>query len=560
MRNVVRCVVGFVVIATCGCVVKVNGQVRKFGLDGEEKVSAEEAAKMGGVPANPDGGGGAAGGASDTDALAAELSGAAQPSGQSVAVKATFSPNPTVVGTYATKADVNIREAPHGVSNCSGYVGAEPAVVLNLESAMKDTRISAPGAQLILAEFGDRKYVCKDGGYGGGTPPSVLLDPEWPAGEIRIYVGGRKGETYRHEVRIEDEKRPIDILWKNKVKTVDLAEVPKEPLILSETTPNTPGAKSRCGNGFFREAPDVAFQPKRPLGEMTIEVRSAQPIDVQLIGPLTEDGRKIPSNCMNDDRMFWNRWEAGLYGLRVGTPSSGAEVLYHIVVRGKDTPRNPTAAPAKWVTDATVEESVLTYHYPQLTQGDLDTNNANREAIFLSAPKQLFVFPKFSMDKSVAEVIGGGGRSSDPKAPAPEYPKENEPLLLMNRNGWVMAADGSVFRVNMKDLQADAGGAVVIPAAPRNTALSFDQALRQKGPEDAKAVAAYEKAQRDVDSCYDRARRSYEVSYENACVGYERALAKKKEALEKELTKNRIARRTASLAKIKTRLETVFKG
>jgi hypothetical protein len=549
MRTSVRLCIGFAVVATSGCVVKVNGEVHKFGLSGEEeKKTPEKAAGADGASA---------------DALAAELAGGTTPSGQSVTLKPDFAPNPTVLGNFTSKAEVSISAQPHGVSRCSGYVGEGPAVVLNLTSPRKNTRISAPGSELILAEFGDRQYVCKDTSSIGETP-SVMLD-EWPAGEIKLFVGGDKDKTFKYELRVEDEKRPLDIAWKSTVKAIEIGDLPKDPIVISELTATTAGLKDHhggCSSGYFRETPDVAFSLKRPLGDVTIEVRSAKPVQVQIIGPLTDDGRNIRTSCMNDDRTSFNRMEAGLYGLKIGTDASGAEVLYHVVVRGKDTSRNPVLAPSKSVEQASVDESVLTWHYPQLTQADAENSEANREALFLSAPKALFVFPKFSMDKSVAEILGGAGASSNDKAknaPVPEYPKENEPLLLLNKNGYVMAADGSLFRVNLKDLAADPGGAVAVPAAPRNTGLSFERALASKGPEDAKAVAAYEKAQKDLETCESRSSSSVEGTFQSLCGSLEKAVDKKKEALIVEMTKNRTARRAASLAKVKPRVETLFK-
>jgi hypothetical protein len=278
---------------------------------------------------------------------------------------------------------------------------------------------------------------------------------------------------------------------------------------------------------------------------------------VEVVGPLNETGRNLPTSCGNDDRVNFNRMEAGIYGLRIGTEKSGDEVLFHVVVRSKDTTRNPTLPPSKFADKIALEESIVTWHYPQLTQQDMETSEANREAIFLSAPKELFVFPKFNMDKSVAEVIGGGSR--DKNAPAPEYPKENEPLLLLNKNGLVVASDGAVFRVNMKDLQADPGGAVAFPATPRNTWLPFDQAVRSKGPEDEKSFAAWQKAEKEVDKCEERARSNVEASFESLCTSTQKAAEKKKETLEKDLAKTRVARRAASLGKIKPKVEALFK-
>lgn len=552
MEKRVRFVIGFATLVAAGCTVKVNGQVHKFGVSGEEEKKPEGAA-------GASGGGTSGGDAANPDALVAELSGAATPAGQTVTLKPDFAPNPTVVGTFSTKAEANIRDQPHGVNRCSGFVGEQATAVIKLTSAMKNTRISAPGARLIVAEMADRQYTCDEQSY-DDRAPSVMLD-EWPAGDIRIFVGGRKeGEVYNYELRVEDQKRPLDITWKDKVKATEIPELPKDPIVITQSTPKEAGRKgSRCGNAYFHEVPDVVFSLKRPLGDMSIEVRSAKGIDVELVGPLNESGRDLPTNCGNDNRIGFSRMEAGIYGLRIGTDKAGEEALFHVVVRGKDTTRNPTLPPSKFQDAIALEESVVTWHYPQLTAQDMETSEANREAIFLSAPKELFVFPKFNMDKSVAEVLGGSGSSRDKNAPAPEYPKENEPLLLLQKSGVVMAADGAMFRVNMKDLQADPGGAVALPAAPRNTWLSFDQALRSKGPEDAKAVAAWEKAEKDVDACESRARNNIEATFESLCSSVQKAAEKKKEALEKELAKNRAARRAASLGKVKPRVEGLFK-
>ncbi len=540
MRKFIGYVVSFAVVMTVGCTVKVNGEVHKFGLTGEETPpEKKDGEKKDGEALSP-------------DELAAQLAAGTTPTGSTVTLKSDFAPNPSAQGPFSSKAEVSISDQPHGISNCSGYVGESPAATIKFTSAMKNTRISAPGAALIVAEFGDRKYICDEGGY-NNEAPSVMLNPEWPADDIKIFVGGRKDQTYNYQLKVEDETRPIDILWKGKVKTIDMAEIPKEPVVVSELTTKDSGVKGRCGDSYFRDAPDLAFSLKRPLGDISIDVRSAKPVDVEIVGPLTDDGRKIPSHCMNDDRYSFGRMEAGIYGLRIGTKSPGAEVLYHVVVRGKETKMNPILPPSKFVDEATVDESVITWHFPQLLPQDTHSD-PHREALFLTTPKPVFVFPKFNMDKSVADALGGGSDKSKN-----EYPKENEPLLLLDRNGQVMGADGAEFRVTMKDLQADPGGAIAVPAAPRNTALSFDAALAAKGPEDAKAVAAWEKAEKAEQSCHDRQRSSVEGGFENACAGMEKATDKAKEALEKELAKNRVARRAASLAKLKTRLETLFK-
>ena len=536
MRSNVGYLLAAIVVMTSGCVVKVNGQVHKFGLDGEEKTEKTGDDKKSDNP----------------DDLAAALAAGASSSGKSVELKPSFGPNPLVIGNFATKAEVSIREQPHGVENCSGYVGEAPAAIIKFTGAMKQTRISAPGAGLIVAEFGNKKYICNSS-YGNDTP-SVMLDPEWPANdEIKVYVGGSsKDKGYTYQVKVEDEARPVDILWKDKGKQVELAEVPKESLVFSEMTVKEPGAKGRCGSSYFRETPDIVFNLKRPLGDMYIDVRSAKPLDVQLVGPLNESGRNYPTRCGSNDQFSMGRMEAGIYGLRIGTEAPSAEVLYHVVVRGKDTKMNPLMPPAKFVTEATVQESDVAYHFPQLSTSEAQ-KDASREPLFLATPKPIFIFPKFNMDSSVAQAIGVTGDKSKL-----EYPKENEPMLLV-ANGRVMGADGAQYSVNMKDMQADPGGAIAIPAAPRNNDMAFDAALNMKGPEDAKAIAVYDKVVAAEDACSNRPRSWWEAGADAQCASFYTATDKARAALEVTLAKNRKARRAASLAKLKTRLETLFK-
>lgn len=575
MRTFNRLFIGFVVFITAGCTVKVNGEVHKFGVSGseEEKKPGEQ-------------------GATDTDKLAAELAGggAATESTQSVTLKADFAPNPQVIPNLAVKVTDSIDKAPHGVSKCYGYVGESPSAVLTLPQGLKKARISAPGGELIVAEFGDRKYVC-DETQSIGETPSVMMD-EWPSGEVKLFVGGGQGKSFKYSIRIEDETRPVDVLWKSKVKAIDLAEIPKDPIIISEMTPATPGFKDSrgsCYQGFFHEIPEMAFELKRPLTDVTIEVRSAKPVQVAVLGPLTESGRDIRSSCFNDDRNTYSRMEAGFYGLKIG-PEAQGEVLYHVIIRGKETSRNPIQPPLKFAEQISLEQSVIMWHYPQLDLKDVETSDANREALFLSAPKALFVFPKFNLDKTVASASGHAnmdGRTGEKDLqglPAPEFPKENEPLLLLNNSGYVMAADGALFKVNMKDMVADPGGAVALPATARNPTISFSQALAARGPEDAKAIAAYEKAQKDLTACENRINDAANARIDSIkATGYWRtqgaqiaaaneaadrqiestckpkALVKKQEALWAELAKTRTARRNASVAKTKPRVEALFK-
>jgi hypothetical protein len=264
------------------------------------------------------------------------------------------------------------------------------------------------------------------------------------------------------------------------------------------------------------------------------------------------------------------------------------------VVRGKGTALDPRTAPAKFPELVPLEQRVVTGHFPLLDDDDAHDSDPTREWLFMTAPKQLFVFPKYDLDGKVAKLYatakrGGYSYSSGkspwhPKAPAEAFPKANEPLLLL-ASGQALAADGSIFNVEMKDVTDKPSGAVVIPASARNPHLTWDHAVHARGPEDDKVYQAYEKAVKDYDACNDRVWKPAEKQIEAirarpwwqqsegqiqqikdaASASVDRtckpdALEKKKEDTWMELMKSRSARRDAALGRVKVRIEALFKG
>lgn len=571
-----------VLVVLSGCTVSVNGKTKTYGLSdlmGSSSEKSEEAKSESGGS-----GSGSASGASgkDDDDDAAPRSSDTK----NVAVKNGFHPNPIVVDGFAGKATVGTDK--HGVrSGCDGYVMEDPAVVLDVESETSDLELSAPGAGVILAESGG-KYWCD-------TPMSIGQVPRikptgLPAGKIKLYIGElHSGQNIKFSVRVEDTKRAIDLAWRDKVKPVAITEDLKEPLIVTQSTPATKGMRDdrsfHCGKGYYHDTPDFAFELKRPITDLQLDFRSShlEQLDVELIGPVPDNGRNLPSRCIENVPQGFGRLEPGLYVLRVGPQENAASWLYHLVLTSKGATRDPKTMPSKFAENVPLAERVVTGHFPILTMDDVHDSDATREWLFMNAPKQLFVYPKYDLDAKVAHVYGAARRggyttnSFHPKVGAEAYPKANEPLLLIGR-GQVLAADGSLFNVDMKDLADKPSGAAVLPSASRNPHLTWDHALYARAPEDEKAIAAYEKAKKDYDACEDRLWKPAEKQIDairarpwwqqsegqiqqikdatNAAV--DRTC--KPDALEQKrldtwagLMKSRSARRDASLAKIKAR-------
>jgi hypothetical protein len=561
-------------ILLAGCAVNVNGKTYGFGdlVGGGSSEAAKNEAE------NSDGEKSSGGGksAKDDDGKKASTE------TLSSTLKPDFHPNPAEF-LVAGQATVSVDK--HGTKGCDGYVADDPSVVLDLSSSMKNVQISAKGAGVLLAEF-DGKYVC-DSPYSVGTTPKVQLD-EWPAGKVKIYVGQYNSNSkFKATVRVEDIKRPIDLPWKNGLKPIQIAENPKEAIVFTSKTPAEKGWKPefRCNDGHFHDKPDFAFELTRPLTDIQIDFRSPdlKNIELTIDGPIPDSGRDIPGRCLENVPATMGRMEPGLYVARVGPHENASVMQYSLIITGKDTKRDPKTLPSSFAASVPLEQRGLTGHFPLLDREDIYKSDEVREWLFANAPKQLFVFAKYDLDGAVAKAWGADGGDMPKGLPALAYPKANEPLLVIE-GGRVLAADGSIYDVNFKDLADKPSGAVAFPDAARNPQTRWDSARDMKATEDDAVWKSWEKANKDYEACENRingpanaqidaikARPWWQQSQgmidqinDRADAAIEaqckpKNLDKKKQDTWLALMNSRTTRRTAQLGRVKGRVADLFK-
>ena len=124
------------------------------------------------------------------------------------------------------------------------------------------------------------------------------------------------------------------------------------------------------------------------------------------------------------------------------------------------------------------QRSVLR-HFVDLTSQDVWTSDTLRQQLFAIAPRQLFVFPKRTLNRSQATlVMRVGPKAGLPRRPGYPtlFPNRAEPLLVFENNLY-LAVDGSVFELPVKHLTENLEGSPRLPVAARNKGLALRYAI-----------------------------------------------------------------------------------
>jgi len=499
--------------------------------------------------------------------------------------------NPTVVRGVRSATEIDISKL--GLRDCDGHVGRTPSAVLTLSAPMKDLALTAEGADSVVVMFGG-SGACAVAATAGDVPSIRLAD--WPAGRIEIYVGGmHRGDTINATLRLEDLGRPVELAWEKDAAQprLALAAPPADARVLATRTAgdlveNT--GYTGCRHAFFHAAPDLVLDVSQPVDGLGLEVRSHESLDIQIVGPLTPDRRNLQATCWNEkdlmtQRHAFPRLEPGTYALFFGSEERRAPVA-NVILAGDKSTKDPLAlAPAVPDTLAVAERDVLLY-FPFLTSDALLDSDQLAAGLFAKAPASLFVFARNDLAATKPELVtsssdGGGATWPGASAPAIDYPRKDEPLLLVG-GGWVVTADGLVFHVQPGDLAERPSGPLAFPAAARPAPATFQHHVNVRGGEDDKVGSAWLAAAKKYDDCQfkisaavveriqalqregtDAAARKIEqiqhataAKVDAACKPA--ALDKKRLATWDALIKTRDARRSAALTGAKARLGGLF--
>jgi len=493
-------------------------------------------------------------------------------------------PNPLVIEGLGGVAEADLFSKHNIKQGCEGYVTEGPGVVLELAKPLEHAVISAPGAGVLLAKFGG-KYVC-------ASPSTVMTTPVlkldvWPAGKIELFAGHyHQHAKIQYAIEIEDPARKRDLGWDKGDKGLVLKALPDKAEIRALAIPaagKTPRDVTECRGFHFRKQPDLAMTLERPLAGLELNGRSGSAFSLMLVGPIPADGRNLPSRCYDDGHAVLARLEAGSYAIKIGTKGEAATVT--MVVRGPKTPRDPAMLAPAIPDQLDHAGRALVNQFPELGEDDVMSSDPLRQKLFLIAPKQLFVFPTYDLDESVAQIHPRIGISTDDGLPEHtkfDYPKKNEPLLFIGREQY-LSADGNVYHILPKDTALEPSGSIQLPATARNSVLGWGSSVNGAGAEDKGQLDAYWKLSHQFDACSQQVwapfndkigalkREAYSEARDERIRSLERAgrerefsgcgethLNSARDAEHKRLMASRTARRNAGLKDIAKRLAAMF--
>ncbi len=381
-------------------------------------------------------------------------------------------------------------------------------------------------------------------------------------------------------IHVEDLSRPRTMGLKPGTKAIHLAKhLPKPKLFFGKTEVGGQalhrGHRSAlCRRLIVPVQPAFLLKIGQPRDDLFYHLKSFGPVVVQVLGPMNKTGRNIPSTCLGRGEGKLHKLEPGVYSFKFG--AKRGVVKYSFLFRTAKTKLSPLRPSIHIPTQLPLRQRMVTQHYPQLSKKFLRSTKT-LQGLFGSAPKGLYLFPSFNLDKASAKPIPSQHETV-------AYPKKNEPLLLF-ANRWVVATDGSVFEVSRYSyLVTRPDGPISLPRAPRNSELSFSAALRNRGPEDERAIGALNRAARKEERCVERVRAPFhrrvksleqrawsrgrdkriQALKEQANTKAFRAcgtegLVKKREQLRQRLITTQTKRRAARLKKLRPRLQHLFR-
>jgi hypothetical protein len=291
------------------------------------------------------------------------------------------------------------------------------------------------------------------------------------------------------ELEIDDRNAALAFAPAETRAVGDLAE----PMTIAGKVraPEQSWSRSFWCNGMARQ-PDFYLTSDRPLQDVVLSILwSRKPQEVHVFGPIAAMKENHLVRCGEGNNgggehrfdVFEGTYAVWIGSARNDKPATGD--AYHVLLRRSDAKIDPLTALAPIPTDLTLRERALKNHYPYFAGRGLPA----WEAAFTRAPDQLFAFARTASKDDYNEVAAG------------------EPLLIhwSTEDGKTSAYrfDGSSVQIDTRLVAIERPATVALPTkfTPK-PAESVSQALDDSGPEDKKAVDAYEKTKKSYDDCW----------------------------------------------------------
>lgn len=401
------------------------------------------------------------------------------------------------------------------------YVSAAPNALVTIapgaENVVIKPRSSVDG--ILLSR--DGKFFCatdgkslKPNGLTAGTYElRVLLDST----KAKKSVPGKGYQPTERDVVLSFGDPTRGPVYDKSVKHVALEEAPQRPLFVTGKTPKGEGFRygdSRC-RATYGPMPHAVFSSERPVGNIKfLRLWSPKPVELRMQKLPKDEGAAPKSEgwCSDDWPSIASAGNLdGRVAIHIGNRGEGGGGRdFGYVVLSNDTVVDPyEVSPVPLPDKLDIADRQLTYHFPFISdffwqrpkhkftekspwRNGSETDKA-RQRLFMEAPKQLFVTPKYDLDKNSTRSKGG------------DFPKKGETLLLYeakknSKYVTVFRADGSQWMV-LKD-------AIVHPdgfSVPATTTRKFTpkSAWGQSGPEDEALIENVRDEEKKYKKCFE---------------------------------------------------------
>lgn len=442
--------------------------------------------------------------------------------GQKVSFSDEGVSNPAQFGPVSGRNDLLLRRHYSIVRpQCDGFVARRPAIMLDAPDGFQHVRISADGeAQVLFVEMPGRDYRCEVIPSRSGN---LTIDGRnWPSGTYRIFVGGpTRLETVNYTLTVEDMTQPATVAWlQGTLPTIDVDGAMSVPRFARQSF-DDPQRQARdvahgdtsCLSGpgplQYPLYPDVQIDVRQSMS-VIIGARSDVDGHITLVGPISEDQRNIPTQCLKTSTEEVTLMP-GSYYVRYGVLEDAQPRFVDVFVHSSSTRVDPlTHGDGEVPAGLDVEGRRLPTYYPFLTTQSLVASDLLRHQLYLGASPRLFVAAKEDLNpSSPASVYNGlasdNGASSTDESHLGRFqhlPKKGEALLLLNDENLVLAADGSMFKVDPSHLvPIEQAEPAVMPTDARNGELPMERALQLAGSEDLNRLAMHRESRDRYTEC-----------------------------------------------------------
>ena len=440
------------------------------------------------------------------------------------------SPNPQL-GKMTVLATLNPKKAGFECG-FGDYVSTAPNALITVEPGAENLMIRARSnvAGIMLSQ--DKQFFCATDDKLRSISDRVSLKPNGlTAGtyELRVLlsstmakksVPGKGYQPQEVDVVLSFGDPSRGQTYDDSVKQISLAEAPQSPLFITGKTPGGEGFRygdSRC-RASYGPMPYAIFESDRPLGNIRFRsLWAAKPFELRMQELPKGDGPAKSEGWCSDShpRSTGLRNMEGRVAIHLGNLGEGGARPFGFVVLSADTVVDPfKLSPVPLPGKLDIPDRQLRHHFPFIEEFVNQGRNVRvalkfsekpsrqgseidqlRQRLFMEAPKQLFVTPRYDLDKNSTRGTDG------------DFPKKGETLLIYeasqrSQHFTTFRADGSRWLV--------LATALVHPdsfSVPPKTTRKFEEkhARGNAGPEDAPLLDKAKAASEKYDKCFDGA-------------------------------------------------------